>query len=275
MSKETKVFKYRAPLSLKKSFVWALILALVGLISACSKSAIPAPVDNFQVTYSQSPEFHHVKSGDTFYSIAWRYEIDPLELAKLNQVESPYAIKVGERLRLRELMAMPYHPRPEVHKPIQLAKRVKDVRPSEQKTSSQKTKEEKKIPPKKEAIQLATVSKGFIWPVDAPKKIVEQGKGVDIFGKIGESIKSVGDGQVVYSGSGLKHYGNLIIVRHPEGILSAYAQNDKRLVKEGEVVKKGQVIAEMGQIGHHSKLYFEMRRGGVPVDPLLFLPKRS
>ena len=100
-------------------------------------------------------------------------------------------------------------------------------------------------------------------------------KGIDLEGKQGDPVKAAGAGSVVYAGSGLAGYGQLVIVKHDEQFLSAYAHNNKLLVAEGDAVKKGQVIAEVGSSGtDKNKLHFEIRKSGKPVDPLLYLPRR-
>ncbi|WP_369602242.1 peptidoglycan DD-metalloendopeptidase family protein [Hahella sp. SMD15-11] len=99
-------------------------------------------------------------------------------------------------------------------------------------------------------------------------------KGIDIAGRIGDPVRAAADGEVVYAGSGLLGYGNLVIINHNEHYLSAYAHNRRILVKEGERVKAGQVIAELGATGTRTpKLHFEIRRDGKPVDPLKYLPR--
>jgi len=99
-------------------------------------------------------------------------------------------------------------------------------------------------------------------------------QGVDVAGEIGQPVYAAAPGQVVYSGGGLSHYGKLIIVKHNETFLSAYAHNKQLLVKEGEMLKSGQLIAEMGSTGtNRTKLHFEIRRDGKAVDPLHYLPK--
>lgn len=99
-------------------------------------------------------------------------------------------------------------------------------------------------------------------------------KGIDIAAKLGESVRAAADGYVVYAGSGLRGYGNLIIVKHQKSYLSAYAHNSKLLAKEGDAVKKGEKIAVVGSSGTSKvKLHFEIRRDGVPVDPIKYLPR--
>jgi lipoprotein NlpD len=100
-------------------------------------------------------------------------------------------------------------------------------------------------------------------------------KGLDIAGRQGDPVLAAASGKVVYSGPGMIGYGNLIIIKHDDTVLSAYAHNSKLLVSEGETVKAGQRIAEIGSSGTtRHQLHFEIRRNGKPVDPLLYLPKR-
>ena len=100
-------------------------------------------------------------------------------------------------------------------------------------------------------------------------------KGIDIKGGLGEPVLAAAPGVAVYAGSGIRGYGNLLIIKHSERFLSAYAHNSRLLVKEDEVIKAGQKIAEIGNSGtDQSKLHFEIRRDGKPIDPLRYLPKR-
>lgn len=119
---------------------------------------------------------------------------------------------------------------------------------------------------------------GWIWPANGKTigTYSEGGnKGVDIAGKAGDPVIAAGDGKVVYSGTGLRGYGKLVIIKHNNTYLSAYAHNQNILVKEGQSVTKGQKIAEMGNTdADQVKLHFEVRRSGKPVDPLKYLPQR-
>lgn len=119
---------------------------------------------------------------------------------------------------------------------------------------------------------------GWIWPANGKTigTFSEGGsKGVDIAGKAGDPVIAAGDGKVVYSGTGLRGYGKLVIIKHNNTYLSAYAHNQNILVKEGQSVTKGQKIAEMGNTdADQVKLHFEVRRSGKPVDPLKYLPQR-
>jgi len=118
----------------------------------------------------------------------------------------------------------------------------------------------------------------WMWPSDG--KIVAtfdegKNKGIDIAGRMGQQVMAAGSGKVMYAGSGIRGYGNLVIVKHSNSLLSAYAHNRTILVKEGQNVTKGQPIAEMGDSDADAvKLHFEIRQQGKPVDPAKFLPSR-
>ncbi|TSA52948.1 MAG: peptidase M23, partial [Nitrosomonadaceae bacterium] len=118
----------------------------------------------------------------------------------------------------------------------------------------------------------------WIWPTQGKvlEGFTESSKGVDIAGKTGQAVLASAPGKVVYSGSGLRGYGNLIIIKHNDTYLSAYAHNSKLLMKEGQTVTRGQKIAEMGNTdASQIKLHFEIRKHGKPVDPLQHLPAIS
>jgi lipoprotein NlpD len=121
----------------------------------------------------------------------------------------------------------------------------------------------------------------WVWPTDrggAPRPV--PGGGILLSGRLGQDVRAASAGRVVYAGSGLRGYGNLIIIKHADSVLSAYAHNRELLVHDGQEVAMGQVIAHMGQVTEIGKgpqqsaiLYFEIRQNGRPVDPLPFLPK--
>lgn len=127
----------------------------------------------------------------------------------------------------------------------------------------------------KSDLALSTQTTDWIWPTNGKllSSFSANSKGLKISGQIGQAIVATAAGEVVYSGDGLRGYGNLIIIKHDDVLLSAYAHNSKLLVKEGESVSQGQIIAEMGKTDTDTpQLHFEIRRHGKPVDPLRFLP---
>lgn len=224
-----------------------------------SKNLVTIPVNQPWVKASR---------GDTLYGISKRSGVSVERLAQLNQLKKPYTIKPGQTIFL---------------KPLKTAARSSAVPESGNKASNKTTK--KTVVPAKTKPQQAA-SQSFRWPrtvqwqKPAKGKIIKKfsrqrndSKGIDIAGKQGDAIVASAAGKVVYSGNGLISYGNLIIIKHNKTYLSAYAYNRKLLVKEGDQVKSGQKIAEMGRKDKLSpRLHFEIRKNGKPVDPLKYLP---
>jgi lipoprotein NlpD len=310
-----------------------IVLLLVGL-TACSSNG-----------KKWNPDDYTVKSGDTIYSIAWRYEVDPEEFAAWNGVNTSYFIKPGQRLHTRKpdnfdskrkvdrqgvsagsIAYAPESAAEPIRSSTQSTKKWMKVErgdslyklskrygvsverlaqlnqlkapyvlqpgqtiflkplPSSKPVTTRVT---RKAPGRSTKTQTqVAVSQSFNWPKSvkwqrpAKGKVVKKfnrrrndAKGIDIAGKQGDAIVASAAGKVVYSGDGLISYGNLIIIKHNRTYLSAYAYNRKLLVKEGDVVKSGQKIAEMGRKDKTStRLHFEIRKNGKPVDPLKYLP---
>jgi len=202
------------------------------------------------------------EKGDTLYGISKRYGVSVERLAQLNQLKKPYVIKPGQTIFLKPLKT--------------------ETRPTVKVAEKSKVQPVKTSPTVSSNTQSQTISwpKSVRWQRPASGKIVKKfsrwrndAKGIDIEGKLGDTIVASADGKVVYSGNGLISYGNLIIIKHNKSFLSAYAYNRKLLVKEGDMVKAGQKIAEMGRKDKLSpRLHFEIRKNGKPVDPLKYLP---
>jgi lipoprotein NlpD len=206
-----------------------------------------------------------VARGETLYRIATEHGISPLDLATWNAIAPPYTIYPGQRLRLYPSSG---------RRPVASAP-VSGPRPS---SSSAPPSGAPALPPPVSAPPRSAIA--WRWPTDGqlvggyvtgdPTR-----QGVDIAGNGGQPVRAAGDGVVVYSGSGLVGYGELIIIKHSEEWLSAYGHNRARLVNEGQVVKAGQQIAEMGRSGAtRDLLHFEIRYNGKPVDPQQYLPRR-
>jgi lipoprotein NlpD len=210
------------------------------------------------------PRYHTVKPGETLYSIAWTYGYDYQTVARWNNIKPPYIIHVGQRLRVA--------PPPGEEQMVQ--KRHQQSPPptqqEQQKQQAQKQQEQAK--------KWHKASISWQWPTQG--QLIEgysaSNKGLNIAGANKQPIYAAADGVVVYSGNGLRGYGNLIIIKHNEVYLSAYAHNREIFVKEGTKVEKGQRIASMGDTdAERVMLHFEIRRDGKPVDPIAFLPKRN
>ncbi len=222
-------------------------------------------------------ELRVVQAGDTLYSIAFERGLDYRTLAAWNGISPPYLIKPGQRLRLTAPRSLPAPapaapaspPRTPIPKPPAPTQTAKSATTPKAVPSA--------MPAAGPYFKLG--KRDWIWPAEG--KVIRKysarrgNKGIDIAGQPGQTVRSAAPGRVVYAGSGLRGYGRLIIVKHNETFLSAYAHNRKILVSEGSMVTRGQQIAEMGRSGtDRVKLHFEIRRRGVPVDPLRFLPPR-
>lgn len=269
------------PIKSLKMFVILIILLL--MVSCASHS--PAPVLDRSQNLANRPQTHVVIPGDTLFSIAWRYGLKYEILAKHNKISAPYVIRPAQIIRLDVAGA-----KVSAAGKQQYAKRAFGGNPrSEGSTGKpgstmqrQNNRQENKTAKNTHATIKPQVwaAPQWRWPVKGPLLSSFQGsnalnKGIDLGGKLGEPVLAAASGQVVYSGSGLRGYGKLLIVKHNENFLSAYAHNDRLLVKEGDFVKVGQRIADMGSSGtDRVKLHFEIRRDGTPVDPLKFLPRR-
>lgn len=302
--------KAHIAVKMKMTFQFIFAATIVLLLYGCAGRSTPAPVDNVYVKSKDKPgikynsfkdrTFYKVTKGDTLYSIAWRSGMDYRKLAKINNIKAPYQISIGQIVRVRPKKGKPAknkRPTPVVKnktvispkivaktlatpkqqaygqlnknkKPLKTSKKVQDGKPKNSQLVKQKSK------------PYSNKIRSWVWP-SAGKIIAtfsnkENGnKGIDISGRLGSSVVSAADGKVVYYGNALRGYGNLIIIKHNDDYLSAYAHNRKVLVKEQEFVKAGQKIAEMGDSdSERIKLRFEVRYRGKSVNPLKYLPKR-
>lgn len=255
-----------------------LIVLTALLLVSCAGGGSLAPVRESTGKSAGKPEYHVVRRGDTLYAIAWRYGYDYRQLAQWNGIRPPYVIYPGQRLRLGASAGRPANPgvlRSGSGKPAagQAARQTAPSRTEKPKGGSA-SRPAASAPPSRSARIV------WRWPVDG--KIVRAfdsdqpgRKGVAIAGRLGQPVRAAAPGKVVYSGSGLVGYGQLIIVKHDETYLSAYGFNRKLLVQEEDEVRGGQVIAEMGTNGTDGPmLHFEIRSNGKPVDPLRYLPPR-
>jgi len=221
-----------------------------------------------------------VRRSDTLFSIAFRYGWDWKALAERNQIPAPYTIHPGQTIRFDGRSSSA---------PTSVAS-TSDVAPSGSIKTTVISRPIGVVPviipapsgtPATTPIQAVGRSPtGWAWPSNGILigKFSSNGslnKGIDIAGDLGQPVLAASDGSVVYAGSGLRGYGELVIIKHSDTYVSAYGHNRRLLVREGQQVKVGQTIAEMGSTGtDRVKLHFEIRRQGKPVDPLQFLPRR-
>jgi lipoprotein NlpD len=241
---------------MKKILPLLMLLILVGC--ATDEKLSYAPVKDINRAPAKYTGKHIVDRGETLYSIAWRYNRDFVELARINGIRSPYRIREGETLYLA----------------------ADQSKKTAHKTKQRVVAKQAAKPAAAETTLTMDTKQAWHWPTSG--KIIQhfssqnEQKGIDLAGRKGQAILAAAPGEVVYSGDGLRGYGKLIIIKHNDEFLSAYAHNNKLLVAEGTMVQASQKIAEMGQTdAATAMLHFEIRRHGNPVDPLQFLPKRG
>ena len=240
-----------------------LALVLLAVLSGCASS--PAPVADRGDRAAASGSRYTVQKGDTLYSIAWRAGLNWKTLASLNGIGPPYRIQQGQVLRLR---ATPSKPRTAAS-PAQSAP---TPAASSSKARTAKVSPMPTPPPLKGPLRWA-------WPVSGTVERPFAGsgaalnKGLDIRGAPGSVVRAAAPGVVVYAGAGLRGFSALIIVKHDDTWLSAYAHNADSLVKEGAPVAAGASLARLGRGAQGQRLHFELRRDGKPIDPQTVLPK--
>jgi len=232
------------------------ILILLSLLLGCApcKKYHPAPIADGWRMQSAGKSAYIVQRHDTLYSIAWTFGLDYRDLATYNHISKPYALKTGQRIYIA--------------KPATTAKKY----------VSHWVAAKKYLHEVHEHF-VASNQKIKYWQWPAAGKVISRfdnqirgNKGIDIAGVYGEPIYSCAPGKVVYSGNGIRSYGNLLIIKHNDDYLSAYANNKRMLVREGQSVTTQQKIAEMGyNDAGRTQLHFEIRHMGKPVNPLLYL----
>lgn len=235
-----------------------------------------------QTIYLPPMAEHLVVAGDTVSAVAKQYGVAARELIRANGLQAPYTIRVGQRLRLPKAVEQaeasptvavmrapptgflppplppPAAPDPELPAPVQDAPSAKPAAP----------------------VPGSAMAGGFIWPAQGEviARFGPQGKGqhndgINIALPLGAPVRAAADGVVAYAGNELRGFGNMLLIRHGDGWMTAYAHNEQLLVKRGAVVRRGEVIARAGATGNvrAPQLHFEVRRGAQPVDPLAHL----
>jgi lipoprotein NlpD len=263
------------------SKVTIILLLCAGLLGGCAgwNPADDQPSGNKK--YRKTPDgYYRVKRGDSLHAISFKFGLDWKNIAAWNGISAPYTIYPDQELRLSAPSGSSR----------QAQKNTSDtivVKAAPSRSSSSKTVDYKPETttsptpaPAPPPVAKSAAPGKWLWPVEGRiisnfKSNDPARKGIDIGGKEGQPVIASAGGEVVYSGSGLIGYGELIIIKHNEQLLSAYAHNRKRLVNEGQKVSGGDRIAEMGKNDRsQAMLHFEIRLNGTPQDPLKYLPKR-
>ena len=285
----------------RKTWMAATLVAAAVLAGCSSTSVNRAPVEDRGTAGAPrvdpatlpgaenagKPGFYTVRQGDTIMRIATEVNQPWRDIARWNNLDNPNLIEVGQVLRVvppagttvASAPALTEGPRPAAGTPAPAPAPAKPAVP----VATQTTPGVTPAPAPAPASPPPPPSAGaddvdFIWPASGALIAgfdEAKHKGLGIAGKAGDAVLDAADGRVVYAGAGLRGYGNLIILKHNNTFLTAYAHNQTLLVKEDQTVKKGQKIAEMGSTdADRVKLHFEIRRSGKPVDPARYLPAR-
>ncbi len=257
---------FTAPAGLLKTMVLSTTVIATIILSGCASK----PQVHNATRYAAAPDYYTVRSGDTLSGIAARYGLAYTSVADMNDIEAPYRIYVGQSLRLKNsgsrrtaitqavTQAAPIQ-RQTVQLPATPVKPAVPVTMTAPVASSQVS-----------ALRWVKPSNGTVI---ANFNVAENVKGIRYSGNTGDAIFAAADGQVVYAADGLKEYGNLILIKHIDGYITAYAHNSKMNVSSGQNVKAGQKIAEMGSTGtSRTMLEFQVRLNGKPINPSSILP---
>ena len=265
------------------------------LLTACSSNHQPAPVVDIEASKVASKyrkgtinsDTYIVSKGETLYSIAWRSDADVRTLAKLNDLSSPYKIFPGQKIYLSEKSKNTITDKTSKRKLNNYSTKKVEKQVKKAIASNKKQEYGESVSRQKASKNLENSGSTFSqkirkWQWPAQGKIVsyfstkqEGNKGIDIAGQQGEIVVAAADGVVVYAGNALRGYGRLVIIKHNDDYLSAYAHNDEILIKEQQEVKAGEIIAKMGKTdAKRVMLHFEVRFRGKSVNPMKYLPKK-
>ncbi len=291
------------------NFLKGLFFIMIVLLAGCAARKAPAPIDyGWPLSNPVTPPIpavpiqattYTVAPGDNLYFIASQHNLDFQYLAQLNHIQPPYTVTVGQKLRLAgKLQSKPTKsakkstakPPTMVFHPAAPAPKASTAAPtskvSESKVSAPRVSKAavKPVPPVHTVASSATRTVGGVnwrWPASGLVVLgyspgATGNNGLNIVGPEGQPIYAAAAGKVVYSANGLQSYGKMIILKHKNGYLTAYAHNQKLLVHSGDWVKSGQEIALMGKTGaSRTMLHFEIRKNGNPKDPINYLPPRK
>ena len=261
--------------------------ALVLFMAGCASKPVVNPTQSRLIVV---PQYYTVKQGDTLSQIASRYGLDYREIARLNNIDSNYTIYTNQSLRMHQggkdapriqvrTAAVPVTPA--IYAQKMPAQQPATIRPQPNAPVRAVPQVSSTTPPPILPNTPTTLPSGLNWRWPAQGAIISQFnlaqdiKGIRIGGRQGDPIYAAADGEVVYASDRLTEYGNLVLIRHINGYVTAYAHNNTIVVKENDRVKAGQKIAEMGSSGtNQTMLEFQVRFNGKPINPVGLLPAR-
>ncbi|WP_180053574.1 peptidoglycan DD-metalloendopeptidase family protein [Acinetobacter sp. YH12236] len=271
-----KYFIHASPSSFIKTLVLSTVVVSTMIITGCATK----PQVNNMTRYAAAPDFYTVRSGDTLSGIAARYGLSYISVAEMNDIAPPYRIYVGQSIRLKNNTTAR---RTTATQPVTQAAPIRrqTIAISAPTTPAPTTVKTTPKPATTTSAPITPVSTaaGLRWvkpsngPVLQNYDLAANIKGTRYGGNVGDPVFAAADGQVVYAADGLKEYGNLVLVKHINGYITAYAHNSKLSVKSGQNVTAGQKIAEMGATGTtRTMLEFQVRLDGKPINPTAVLP---
>lgn len=272
-------------LSIRQPTRWlvagTMVMSLV--LAGCSTNT-PAPItDIHSSTPSAAPSTtgtnYTVQVGDTLYKIAQQHGTTVQAIANANNITDPSQLRVGQVLVVNSARQVaqtstpaPRPSTPPASSPDSGAATASPVTPSGSTSPTSSASVSTKSPRASDANLI-----NWGWPTNGKviQSFTASTKGIDLEGNVGDAVNAAADGKVMYAGNGVRGLGNLILLGHSNGFITAYAHNDSLIVKTGQEIKKGQRIATLGQSDTTSpRLHFEIRRRGTPVNPLSYLPER-
>lgn len=271
--RQQRDFNASAHTFIKTIMLSAAVAGTLAITGCASKPQI-----NQQVRYTSAPDYYTVRSGDTLSGIAARYGLNYLNVAELNDIAPPYRIYVNQSLRLKgSASRRSVTTQPMVQSaPIQ-RQSINLPTTTAQTTPPRITTPVNTVPAP--VVPVSPVPSTLRWmkpsngPVIQSFNLASNIKGIRYGGNQGDPVFAAANGQVVYAADGLKEYGNLVLVKHVDGYITAYAHNSKMLVKSGDNVTAGQKIAEMGSSGtNRVMLEFQVRLDGKPINPANIIP---
>jgi len=277
--------QYAQRQGVRTCLLW-LALSTAVLVAGCASRTKPAPITHLSVGEVHKPvqqpvappvtTSYTVAAGDTLTSIARSHDTTVASLTQLNQIENPDRLFVGQVLRLNTPPAI------NTATPTSAgasSAATANTTPTSSPPATATQTPANTTPARPPSVPRASDAHLILWDWPASGRIVQafnvNTKGIDLEGNIGDPVKAAANGTVMYAGNGVRGLGNLILLGHSNGFISAYAHNQVLLVKTGQQIKQGAQIATIGQSDTTSpRLHFEIRRRGTPVNPLSYLPAR-
>lgn len=258
-----------------------VVVAMAGCATVPSGGSPGAAAERPGAMTPATGSVHVVQRGETLYRIASSYGVDWRTLAESNGIRAPYTIHPGQRLQIRGSSAMARDQSPaRSSMPTTASRPTTTASAGAPNTQSAPTSSAPRAGSERARSVPAVAPGRWQWPAEGPlirrfSNTEGTRRGIGIAGSRGDPVRAAADGEVVYAGSGLVGYGRLLILKHDDRHLTAYAHNDDLLVSDGDRVRAGQQIAAMGASGtDRVQLHFEVRVDGQPVDPLRYLPAR-